>query len=566
MSVQLHFLNEDIRICVPAETSLLEAQRLAGLIPDAPCGGKGTCGKCIVDIRTDPTAPWQRVKACAFRADRDLTVRTLSGKDTLQILNQGEASLLPTWNPWVQAIRLQLDPCSAGVSTSNWHLLTSALNRAVAPQNWHADTQLLAGLGDLIRCAKGTVWAYICEDRILALSESHLPIYMAAFDLGTTSLAGYLVNETGTVARAGMPNPQAQFGADVILRANHAVKNGVEALTGCVREALDDLLGQLCDQAGILRQQIMAVSLVGNTCMHHLFLAITPSSLVSLPYSPTFRDAAIFDCADYGLHAHPNARLLMLPVIAGFVGADTVGCLLACDWEHREKITLMIDIGTNGELVLGNRYRMIACSTAAGPAFEGALISCGMRGTPGAIDHVRLEDGIIRYSVIGDGKAEGLCGSGLIDLIAVLLKTEKLDSSGRMNDGKVFHLEGTEVSLTQKDVRQVQLAKAAIYAGIHLLAQSYGIPLQKIEEVLIAGAFGTYMDPDSACAISLIPAELRDRIRPIGNAAGEGAKLPLMDRSAWDCACRLADQTEFLELASFPDFQDTFVDSLEFFE
>ena len=224
----------------------------------------------------------------------------------------------------------------------------------------------------------------------------------------------------------------------------------------------------------------------------------------------------------------------------------------------------MIDIGTNGEIVLGNRERMIACSTAAGPAFEGAKISCGMRGTRGAIDHVRLEEGKLRWHVIGDCAPVGICGSGLIDLIAALRKSGELDESGRLACGAEYRLEGTDVVLTQRDVREVQLAKAAISAGIQLLAAQLGVSLAQIEQVHLAGAFGNYMDPDNACAIGLIPMELRDRIHSIGNAAGEGAKRVLMEREAWQRASQLARQAEFLELASLSSFQDEFVDALEF--
>ena len=495
MSVELNFIREGICLQVREGTTLLQAQQLAGLVPDAPCGGKGTCGKCLADIRFPGDPLWQRVKACATPVTQDLQVRTLGG-DKLAVLETDQIPPVQVWDPWV------------------------------------AQT----------------------DDE---------PVYMAAFDLGTTSLAGFLVSRAGTVARAGMRNPQTQYGADVISRVQYALGGGTQALTECVRSALNKLLGQLCAQAGIHTHQIRAVSLVGNTCMHHLFLGICPESLATIPYSPTVTEPMVLRCGDYGLETHPEAQLLMLPVIAGFVGADTVGCMLACDWEHREELTLLIDIGTNGEIVLGNRHRSIACSTAAGPAFEGALISCGMRGAPGAIDHVTLKDGQLVWSVIGGEAPVGICGSGLIDLTWVLLQTGKMDESGRL-EAKSYTLPGTDVTLTQKDIRQVQLAKAAITAGIQLLARQYGVTLEDIDTVCIAGAFGTFMDPDSACGIGLIPQELRSKIHPIGNAAGAGARLPLQDRSAWERACRIARDTEFLELATFRDFQDTYVDALEF--
>ncbi len=494
MAINLLFVRENIPITVPAGTTLLQAMAMAGLAADAPCGGRGTCGKCLVEIRRNDSHRWTQVLACQTVPEQDLLVRTPE-PEKLHVLTQGQGIAVP-WEPW-----------AADASGGQ---------------------------------------------------------YMAAFDLGTTTLAGYLLGPQGIVARNGRPNPQIQFGADVIQRIQYALQKGVLPLQDSVRRALDELLGELCDQAGICRDDVLAVSLVGNTCMHHLFLGIHPATLARVPYSPTVWEAQVLSCREYGLRAGKDAPLLVLPVIAGFVGADTVGCLVAGDWANREKLTLLIDIGTNGELVLGNRHRRIACSTAAGPAFEGALISCGMRGAPGAVDHVWLEQGAICHSVIGGGKALGICGSGLIDFVAVLLETGGIDASGATAGHKSITLPGTDLSLTQKDIRQVQLAKAAISAGIRLLARYLGTALEDIEEVCIAGAFGTYMDPDSACRIGLIPSLLRPKLHPVGNAAGEGAALVLYSRSLWAEAQNLARQTEFLELATLSDFQDIFVDELEF--
>ena len=251
-------------------------------------------------------------------------------------------------------------------------------------------------------------------------------------------------------------------------------------------------------------------------------------------------------------------------IIAGFVGGDTVGCMVSTRFDQLEELTLMIDIGTNGEMVLGNKNRRIACSTAAGPAFEGAKISCGMRGAEGAVDHVEVKDGKIEYHVIGDGEAIGLCGSGLLDLVASLLETEILDESGYLEDDEYVLCE--KVTLTQKDVREVQLAKAAIRAGIELLAQQMGVQVSDIQKVYLAGAFGNYLNPASACRIGMIPPILLDRIEGIGNAAGEGSKLCALSRNEYEYSQNLARGTEFLELASLPQFQDCYVDALEFSE
>ena len=242
-----------------------------------------------------------------------------------------------------------------------------------------------------------------------------------------------------------------------------------------------------------------------------------------------------------------------------------MGCLVATRFDALEELTLMIDIGTNGEMVLGNREGYLACSTAAGPAFEGARIQCGMRGAAGAVDHVHLEDGALKWSVIGGGAAAGLCGSGLLDLVAALLAREDIDESGRMEESPLY-LGDTQVFLTQKDVREVQLAKAAIRAGIELMCRKRGVRPEEIRQVYLAGAFGNYLDPASACAIGMIPPCLEDRILPIGNAAGEGAKLCALSGEEFEYSKRLARQAEFLELASMPEFNDCYVDCLLFEE
>jgi uncharacterized 2Fe-2S/4Fe-4S cluster protein (DUF4445 family) len=243
------------------------------------------------------------------------------------------------------------------------------------------------------------------------------------------------------------------------------------------------------------------------------------------------------------------------------VGGDTVACMVATRFDQQEELTLLLDIGTNGEMVLGNRDRILACSTAAGPAFEGALISCGMRGVRGAVDHVYLQDGQVTFHTIGEAPAEGICGSGLLDLVAVLLEEGILLRSGRLPQKQYRLCE--KVILTQKDVRQLQLAKGAIRAGIELLAEEMGVRVEEIRRVYLAGAFGNYMDPASACRIGMIPPVLRDRIVPIGNGAGAGARLCALSRDLFVYSQELADKTEFLELASLPRFQERYIAALD---
>lgn len=390
--------------------------------------------------------------------------------------------------------------------------------------------------------------------------------HVLAIDIGTTTVVAYLLDGTtgALVAQSSTLNPQTAFGADVISRIQYVMKTGSTELRDCIRQALARLAEETASKAGLSVKEITLATVVGNTAMHHLFLGIDPKPLTTPPYMPNVYEALELPAAGI-LPIAENGILRVLPNIAGFVGADTVGCLTAVRFDERERLTLMIDIGTNGEMVLGNRTRRIACSTAAGPAFEGAKISMGMRGAPGAIDHVTLnEDGTLNWHVIGEEKAIGLCGSGLLDLIACLLNNGQINATGRMKGTKEIRVGDTDVVLTQKDVREVQLAKSAIRAGIELMAEQLGVAIEDIQDVFLAGAFGSYMNPASACRIGMIPPVLESKIQAIGNAAGEGAKLAALNKADFDYTRRLGAETEFLELASLPEFQTRYISLLNF--
>ena len=299
--------------------------------------------------------------------------------------------------------------------------------------------------------------------------------------------------------------------------------------------------------------------------MHHMLMAIDPRPLVTPPYSPGEKRALQVDAMEL-LGICPGATVRVFPNIAGFVGGDTVGCMTALQFDKLTEPSLLIDIGTNGELVMTDGKKMLACSTAAGPAFEGAKISCGMRAADGAIDHVWIENGEVQCSVLGDAEPVGICGSALLDAIAVFLDLECIGESGRvLTDDKLLHLKGS-VALTQNDVNELQFAKGAIAAGIEMMAADLGLDLHDIQAVYLAGAFGNYMNPDSACRIGLIPSYLRSRIKPCGNAAGKGSQMAAVSREAYAYADVLATASDFLDLAAQPDFQDTYVEHLCFEE
>lgn len=522
-SYKIRFLPADKTILAEEGTTILEAEQNAGLKPDAPCGGRGICGKCNVTILQNKDRIV--VRACQTRIQHDMVLETSDGlADKEKILTNGEYRTVP-----------------------------------VLPAVKDADQG-----------------------------------YLMAFDIGTTTIAGYLLSgkDGRQCSVVSMMNPQFQFGADVIARANYVLEHDGKRMQEVVQEALNKLIEEACRISKITPTDIRLVSIAGNTCMHHLFLGLSPKSLVTAPYVPEVKDGMIMNSSDLNIHIHPDGKIMLLPNIAGFVGADTSACMLAVNFKELVPRTLMIDIGTNGELVLGNKDRIVTCSTAAGPAFEGARIACGMRGTKGAVSHVYEKDLKMHMEMIDSKLAVGICGSGLIDIIAFLIQYGFIDSSGaflkpevlktatakneswrlqKRENMSIFLLQEEdkikglkEIYITQKDIREVQLAKGAIAAGIKMLCKKLEIKIEQIDQVLLAGAFGNYMNTDSACVIGLIPYELKDKIRGIGNAAGEGAKLAAVNGNLFQEICDLVKRAEAIELAVEPEFQDLFIDELEF--
>ena len=402
---------------------------------------------------------------------------------------------------------------------------------------------------------------------ILTASEAdmpapHRPGVLLAYDVGTTTLVCWLMDgETGRVLSCrSMLNPQRSFGADVISRVGAAL-DGAELRT-CIADAMTELALAACREAGRAAEEVSAVSVVGNPAMQQLFMGIPVNNLAAVPFAPVITRAQWLRADGY-LPACPNAELLVVPDISGYVGADTLACMLVTRMNEATEPTLMVDIGTNGEMVLCARGRLLACSTAAGPALEGAGIRLGMRAADGAIDHVRIENGRITCSVIGGGAARGICGSGLIDAVACALKLGLINQRGRIKDptereGERFIGLADKVYITQNDIRQLQLAKGAIEAGIELMCAHAGVELREISRVLLAGAFGSFMNAESAWSIGLLPPEPAGRVAAVGNAAGAGARLFLAQPDAVGLAQRLRDETEHLELASLPEFQRTF--------
>ncbi|MDO4519351.1 MAG: ASKHA domain-containing protein [Eubacteriales bacterium] len=489
MERKVFFSRDNKAIEVQEGTTVQQAQIIAGRIPDAVCGGKGTCGKCKVRVNG------KEVLACQTKIYEDVVV----------------------------------------------------------DEPFSTEEQTGAGDADI-------------ETEYYATVEKE---YYAAVDVGTTTLAAYLLDAKSgeVVGTNSMLNPQRKYGADVVERCNHSFSEGWAALSSVVREAVNRLLEQLAGRVDASVTDITRIVMVGNTGMHHLFLELPTEKLALAPYMPYTKEAVRMPACECGIKINPKAEAFWLPNIGGFVGADTSACILASQIYEAEEMTLLVDIGTNGEMVLGKRETgLLACAVAAGPAFEGAKISCGMRGYAGAIDHVYVEErdtsnAEISYHVIGEKKPIGICGSGLVDAAACLLKKGLIDETGRMENKYVF---ADGVYLCQQDIRELQLAKAAIAAGIRIMCKQKGIRVEQIEKVLLAGAFGNYMNPKSACEIGMLPSVLQNRITSIGNAAGEGAVIAAGDLREFEKMKVIAEKVEYLELATSSEFQYIYIEEMDF--
>lgn len=573
------FPQEHTQIRVPSGTLLIDAIRNAGLEIDAPCGGRGTCGKCTVTVQNNTDSSLQ--KSCHFMISEDISV--LFSHTQSHILQSGNAHNIPS-HPNLSCIYAKIPRATADSPFSVTDSIKKGLGRDIK-----IPVSILSRLYHTLQELDYEGYFILFQDTLLQIQRNFSPGYVLAFDIGTTTIVSYLL-ETSTGKQlqvSGMLNPQTAYGADVISRCEYAVKNSTHPLTDLVRSALRDLTVQNAQKAGINPAEIGFAVIAGNTCMQHLYLGISPESLLRAPYTATVNDMILQHATDLSLPIHPLAQVAVLPSVAGFVGGDTVGVLLSLPKDTFDELTLILDIGTNGELILGYKDTMYTCSTAAGPAFEGAKISCGMRGASGAVEHVSLSGSKLNLSIIDADTPVGICGSGLIDLISCLLKLRIISSRGRIQspekwfpEAKVLYSsrltrrdnvsaflltdDKNGIYLTQKDIREVQLAKAAISTGIHLLCKKMNVSISDIQSVLMAGAFGNYLSPESACHIGLIPKVLLNHIKSIGNAAGEGAKLAALSQTVLHRGCTLAQKIYFVELASSKEFQDTYLEQLNF--
>lgn len=405
--------------------------------------------------------------------------------------------------------------------------------------------------------------ARVTQTRVLGIEVERLPAPAplfsrlgAAVDIGTTTIAACLCAPDGTLlARAGMQNPQARFGADVISRVGAALAGHDAALAQYVRTAIDELLWEMTRQAGSDPRSIDAVVITGNTAMLHLLTQTDPSCLARAPFLAAQLFGTQLTGAQLDLSCEA-ARVYLPRCISAFVGADTVCALAASKIAQKHDTRMLVDIGTNGEIALCSEGQILCCSTAAGPAFEGAGISMGMPGADGAVDHVTMTDGVMQAHVLGDAAPVGICGSGVVDALACLLESRQMDASGLLEDDP--SVIAAPVVLTQKDVRAVQLAKSAIAAGMETLTATAGVTYAQIWELAVAGGFGSYLNAQSAGTIGLIPPQLVPRVRVLGNAALDGAARMLLDAQMRQEAQHLAQAAQTVDLATNPRFMQAY--------
>jgi uncharacterized 2Fe-2S/4Fe-4S cluster protein (DUF4445 family) len=583
-----------------AGDSLLECARHLGVDLVNLCGGNGSCGRCIVQIMegdvSDPVpsesqflsaeqlATGYRL-ACQVIPMGNCKVRvpleSLTAPQRTQV--EGE-ELRVSPEPVVQIYLATLSPPVLDDLRADAERLIDVLARQHGLMGTTVDLAVLRQLSSCLRGGDWQVRVAVRGREVVALLPPRARPLGLAVDLGTTKIAAYLVDlETGqTLASEGIMNPQVAYGEDVIARLVFAKGDPAQAtlLQDLVAKALNGVAAEMCVKVGAERTHIVDSVVVGNTAMHHLFVGLPTEQLVRAPYVPAVASALDVKARDVGLLVAPGAYAHLLPNIAGYVGADHVAMLLVTEVAQAEGVVLALDIGTNTEVCLANHGTMTSVSCASGPAFEGAHIKYGMRAAKGAIEHVRLVNNRVEYQTIGGAPPVGLCGSGILDGLAELRRAGILDARGKLgehprvrvsgDDGvREFVLVGEEersgqsaITITQKDVRELQLAKGAMHTGIQMLLEEQGLAVDEIDQVIVAGAFGTYIDVSSAIAIRMLPSLPVARFQQVGNAAGMGAKLALISGSKRSEAQAIARRVGYVELATDPRFARLFAQAM----
>lgn len=600
MIIEVIIDDQKHRIEAERGTNLAEALVAANLVEGTECN-RGVCGKCAarlvsgsvrhVDGKASGKCPPDHILTCrSLVDDSDVTIELKSAKDDInrkvRLPNLGKGKNYAD-SP-VRKVYMELQPPSLHDQASDIERILAKL-----PGVSKVRTEVLGKLPSLMRNANFKVTAVISGNELCGIETGDTTgsNYGFIIDIGTTTVAIYLVNlNTGEPIDAqGLANPQRTFGADVLSRISACTdESQLARLQSLVIEGIGETLQRLIDKNGIDPQNVYSLVIVGNTTMSHLFLGVEPANLSIAPFIPCYRPRMELTGKSCGLPINPQARIEVLANISGYVGSDTLGVAMATRPWEQPGCTLAVDIGTNGEILLGVGDGLYACSAAAGPAFEGAHIAHGMRAGDGAIEKVRIKGDTIELQVIGDKAPTGICGSGLIDAIAELLRAGIITHTGRFatnppnqelgarlregTDGvKEFVLayEGEkgakhDIVISQKDIRELQLAKAAITAGIAILCKEAGIEVSDVDRLYLAGAFGNYLDRQNAVDLGIFPGVPVEKIIPVGNAAAEGAGYCLVSLAELDRSDEVAAKVKPVELSTRADFTDLWVKCMNF--
>ena len=613
---QVTILPENIIVNVAKGTSLLSAAKSAGIDIASPCGGRGTCGKCAVklvdgscDMHNDAHLTQELkeagyILACQVQVTGDMVIEiphfsrlmkhkvVMSGQKT-RFSEENDYLAKHNMSPLCRKYFIELEEPSLADSLNDLDRLRTALIKTYGFSNLHIGLECIRNLPEIIRKGHWQLTATIAEmdgryEMIdLEPGKSLKPAYGLAVDLGTTTVAVSLVDlDKGVILdKAGTYNKQAAYGSDVISRIVYADDNrhGVETLKQAAVSTINELIEELLEKSGLDRKDISAMVLGGNTVMTHMFLGVTASYLRLEPYVPGAVQFPDIKAGQLGIRIHPEAPVGTIPSVASYVGGDITAGVLATMMSHSDKLTLFIDIGTNGELVLGNDEWLVTCSCSAGPAFEGSGISCGMRAMDGAIDTIEIdrENFDVKCRTIGGIKPMGICGSGLIYSLSEMMEAGIIDRAGKIIDkissprirrgheGMEYVLafakdsgSGQDIVITESDIKNLLRAKGAIFAGIRTMLHEVQLDVESIERVYIAGGFGNYINIPDAISIGLLPDLPEDRYEFVGNSCIQGAVLVLLCKDAFTEAAEIAGKMTYLELSAGNLFMEEFVSAL----
>ncbi len=547
----------------------------------APCGGKGLCGKCLVKIlsgNANPVSEYEKSLLSAQQLSEGWRLSchvSVSADLTLEVPQKNEAFILTSGEfdadaeePLIVKEHIALDPPTL---TDQRALLNRLFDTLPGGQR-RISLDLVRKLSQIAEGSNYEVNVVYDREDIIAIEPGSCPIraFGVALDIGTTTIAAYLADlQSGQiVATHGEINAQSRYGADVISRIGYTIENpeGTAVLNRLVISQIDGIISKLASKHNIDPSEIYGITIVGNTTIRHFVEGLETSSIASAPFAPAHTFGYSTFAKKLGLTT-TNAKCYLLPCVSAYIGSDIVAGILASNMHKSENLSLLVDLGTNGEIVLGSKRGLYACSTAAGPAFEGANIKHGVGSVTGAIDSIKIENGAVSYTTIGNQPPCGICGSGVLDSVAQMLDNGIIDETGRMVTGTELVIaqgQQGDITFTAQDVRQVQLAKAAIAAGVRVMLKRMKKSPGDIEKVYLAGGFGSYLNKMSAVKIGLLPEILYDNILSIGNSAGAGAVKALLSQRHKDQCDEIASSIDYIELSNSADFTEEFTECMIF--